>query len=243
MAFNVDEEIKTRPSIISIGDTALKNVRGFKYLGHMIINTDDNKSNFLNFRISSAYQKWNELKQVLTDKRIKMTTRTIILEACVRSRLLYSVQAWELYACELRKIESIWHNFLRKIVAHGFKRKNVPLEYLKQKRSKPKHTTDILEPVDLDWAFVYSNNDLENTTKTSGIANFCKTQHLKYIAHVTRLSNDSLQKQVLFSCDHKQHARDRWLKFEKQLNISKDQIQRTMQNKKEFSSLLKTLYT
>ena len=59
MAFNVDEEIKARPSIISIGDTALKNVRAFKYLGHMIINTDDNKSNFLNFRISSAYQKWN----------------------------------------------------------------------------------------------------------------------------------------------------------------------------------------
>ena len=55
-----------------------------------------------------------------------MTTRTIILEACVRSRLLYSVQGWELYACELRKIESIWHNFLRKMVAHGFKRKNVP---------------------------------------------------------------------------------------------------------------------
>ena len=126
------------------------------------------------------------------------------------------------------------------MVAHGFKRKNVPLEYLKQKRSKPKHTTDIFEP---DGAFVYSNNDLENVTKSSGIANFCKTQHLKYIAQVTRLSNDSLQKQVLFSCDHKQHARDRWLKLEKKLNISKDQIQRTMQNKKEFSSLLKTLYT
>ena len=77
-----------------------------------------------------------------------MTTRTIILEACVHSRLLYSVPV--LYACELRKIESIWHNFLRKMVAHGFKRKNVPLEYFKQKRSKPKHATDILEPVDLD---------------------------------------------------------------------------------------------
>ena len=139
MAFNVDEEIKAWPSIISIGDTALK----------------------------------------------------------------------------------------RKMVAHGFKCKNVPLEYLKQKRSKPKLATDILEPLDLDWAFVYSNNELENIIKTSSIANFCKTQHLKYIAHVTRLSNDSLQ----------------MLKFEKQLNISKDEIQRTMQNKKEFSSLLKTLNT
>ena len=80
------------------------------------------------------------------------------------------------------------------MVAHGFKRKNVPLEYLKQKRSKPKHSTDILEPVDLDWEFVYSNN----ISKTSSIANFCKTQHLKYIAHVTRLSNDSLTKTTAF---------------------------------------------
>ena len=70
-----------------------------------------------------------ELKHVLTDRRIKMTTRTKNLEACVLSRLLYSVLAWELYACELRKIESIRHNVLRKMVANGFKRKNVPLEY------------------------------------------------------------------------------------------------------------------
>ena len=127
------------------------------------------------------------------------------------------------------------------MVPHGFNCKNVPLEYLKQKRSKPKHATDILEPVDLHWAFVYSNNDLENITKTSSISNFCKTQHLKYIAHITKLSNDSLQKQVLFSCNHKGHAQDHWLKFEKQLNISKDQIQRTMQNKRVL--ILKTPYT
>ena len=128
------------------------------------------------------------------------------------------------------------------MIAHGFKRENVPLEYLKQNRSNPKSATDILEPVDLDWAFVYTNNDLENITKTTNISNFCKTQHLKYIGHVTRLSNDSLQKQVLFPCEHKRYAHDRWIKFEKQLNISRDQIQRTMQNKKEFTSLLNNIY-
>ena len=199
MAFNVDEEIKSRTSLISIGDVALKNVRAFKYLGHMIIHTDDSQSNFLNSRISSVYQKWNDLKHVLTDRRVSMTTRTQIVEACIRTRLLYSVHAWELSSRELDKIESI---------AHGFKRKNVPLEYLKKKRSNPKSATDILEPVDLEWAFVYANNDLVNITKTSSNFNFCITQHLKYIAHVTRLSNDSLQKQVLFSCEHKRYAHD-----------------------------------
>ena len=69
---------------------------------------------------------------------------------------------------------------------------------IKQKRSNPKSVTDILKPVDLDWAFVYTNNVLDNITKTTSIFNFCKTQHLKYIAHATRLSNDFLQKASSF---------------------------------------------
>ena len=79
-------------------------------------------------------------------------------------------------------------------------------------------------------------------TKTSSIANFCKKQHLQYIAHITRLGNDSLQKQLLFTVDRKKHARGRWLKFEKELNITKGQIQKTMQNKTEFMSLLNRIY-
>ena len=59
-----------------------------------------------------------------------MTTRTKILEACVR----------------------------RQCPSLGVKVKMFPL---KHKRSKPKHATDILEPVYLDWAYVYSNNDPE----------------------------------------------------------------------------------
>ena len=124
MAFNVAGEVKSKQSLISIGCVALKNVRTFKYLGHMITNNDDDPSHYLTFRISSAFQKWNE--HVLTDRRINMSTRIKILEARVRSRLLYSAQSWELSASELRKLETIWHGFLRKMINNGFKRKNVP---------------------------------------------------------------------------------------------------------------------
>ena len=65
---------------------------------------------------------------------------------------------------------------------------------------------------------------------------------MRYIAHVTRLDNNAFQKQLLFSTDHKKYARDRWLKFEKELNISKIQIQTLMQNKKQFTSLLKNIF-
>ena len=128
----------------------------------MITNKKEDPSHFLTFRISSAFQKWNELKHVLTDKRILMSTRTKILESCIRSRLLYSVQAWELTTGELRKIESIWNGFLRKMVNNGFKRKNVPPEYLKilKKAKSAKAKYDITKPDDLDWSYVYNNDDL-----------------------------------------------------------------------------------
>ena len=160
----------------------------------MKINTDDDPSLFLTFRISSAFQKWNELKHVFTDKRIFMTTRMKLLEACVRSRLCYSCQSWELSASELRKLESIWHSFLRKMISNGYKRKNVPPEYLKAKKEAKKSGNTIPEPDDLDWAYCYDNETIRTITKTKNISSFCKVQHLKYVAHVTRLENPSLQK-------------------------------------------------
>ena len=45
---------------------------------------------------------------VLSDKRINMSSRIKILEACVRSPLLYSAQSWELTGSELNKHETIW---------------------------------------------------------------------------------------------------------------------------------------
>ena len=41
----------------------------------MIANNEKYPSYFLSFRISSAFQKWTELKHVLTDKTILMSTK------------------------------------------------------------------------------------------------------------------------------------------------------------------------
>ena len=51
MAFNVPEDIKSKKSLFSIGDVPIKNVRIFKYLGHVITNNDDDPSHYLSFRI------------------------------------------------------------------------------------------------------------------------------------------------------------------------------------------------
>jgi len=184
MAFNVDENIKEQNSLLTINNVEIKNVRKFRYLGHLITNTGQSSS-FLHHRISSAYEKWNELRHVLTDREIHLSIRMKILTACVRSRLLYSIQTWELSKTELQKINTVWNGFLRKMIAGGYARKNAP-------------TTLSQVEGELDWSFKVSNAKLYEITKSQPIEEFCHIQHLKYIAHICRMSNDTIQKLVLF---------------------------------------------
>ena len=112
-----------------------------------------------------------------------MSSRIKILEVCVRGRLLYSAQSLELTASELNKLETIWHGFLGKMVANGFKRKNVPVEYLKARKDAKKSNVTVTEPKeaflnflaepdDLDWSFVYNNTQLRTITETKNFNNF-----------------------------------------------------------------------
>ena len=126
----------------------------------MVTNNDDDPSHYLSFRISSTFQKWNKLKHILTDKKIIISTRIKLLElleACVRNRLLCSAQSWEFSVSELRKLETIWHGSLRKMITNDFKRKNVPQEYLKPKMKAKNSNTTIPEPDGLDWAYIFNN--------------------------------------------------------------------------------------
>ena len=55
------------------------------------------------------------------------------------------------------------------MVCNGFKRKNVPPEYLKARKKAKKSNT---EPDSLDWAFTFSNEKLPSITKTKNISSF-----------------------------------------------------------------------
>ena len=59
----------TSESLILIDNVPIKNVREFKYLGHMMSNLNKTNRSHLNQSISSAFKKWNELKHVLTDQK------------------------------------------------------------------------------------------------------------------------------------------------------------------------------
>ena len=246
MCFNVPSDILNSDSLVSLGNTAIENVNKFNYLGHTLSNNGSEQSAFLSQRITSAYSKWNELKRVLTDNRIFIKIRMKFLSACVRSRLTYSVQSGLLNSNETLKLESIWINFLRRLVRNGYKRVNVPPSRRRNRsrssrssRSSQSETTvETGDDEDIDWRFRLTNQNIMEITKSEPISKFCLSQHLKYIAHVTRLPNSAIQKQILFQTNKKRYARNPWHKYEEITQLSKTQLQREMQNKQQFLSLL-----
>lgn len=95
------------------------------------------------------------MEKVLCDREISAKLRPkIFLQSFVRSRICYSVQAWELKEKEIKLIESKWHGFLRRMVNLGFKRKED------------------------STVFKYSNDDLVNVTYTENIRQYVKRQQL-----------------------------------------------------------------
>ena len=83
ISFNVPEDVMKEKSLLTLRNEPIENVRSFKYLGHVLSNENSNTAAFINHQIASAYSKWNELKSVLLDKLIFLSTRVKFLEACV----------------------------------------------------------------------------------------------------------------------------------------------------------------
>ena len=162
---------------------------------------------------------------MLMDKEILMPIRIFLLETYVRSRLLYSVQTRRLNAREVARLNTIWMNFLRRMVRGGFNRQ---------------HTYVNGEIEEEDWAYKYKNNDILRITKSQPISNFCDQQHLKFIAHVIRSDNACLPKRMLFMQPSRRYVHDLWGQLEKDTNIDKVNLRRTMMNKDEFRKWIVT---
>ena len=60
------------------------------------------------------------------------------------------------------------------MVNNGYKRKNVPTEYLKARKEAEKSGKTLPEPDDLDWAYFYDNETLRKITKTTNISFFVR---------------------------------------------------------------------
>ena len=64
-----------------------------------------------------------------------------------------------------------------------------------REKNAPKDKNDTSIPDnEIDWSFKLSNERIRKITNTTEIKHFCEAQHLKYIAHVTRMDNNTQQK-------------------------------------------------
>ena len=212
MSWRTPENIKNESTIISVNNKPLKNVRKFKYLGDWI--SDDIKNNsLLSYQFGSSYAKWNEWKDVLTDHRIRLKTRVMFAESVIRSRLTYAVQTDRLKVAQRKQIDSVWARMLRKMVKNGFAK-------------KPENP----------HASIYENEDILKICSTKSASEFCQIQHIKFLAHIARQENDTLQKQWLFTSYQK--TKCQWLPLANDLGIDPVQLRVTLFNKKKLNELL-----
>ena len=224
MVVNGPEEDTTSESIITLGTSKIKNVQQFKYLGVQI--SPNSNIVMIQHRIASATAKFAELKDMFKNHRINIKIRVKFLMAFVRSRLTYNCCTLFNASKDIKKLEVEWTRLLRllrRLVRNGMKRRAAPPPNISQEEK---------EQGNWDYSYVYTNTDIHRICRTSTIEEFVTIQHLKWIAHVVRMENGTLEKQTLFM-----EGKDVWKGLEKTIGMDRMQLRRTMFNKKDFDCL------
>ena len=218
-----NKELSEKPSIITVNENEIENVKDFIYLGQLFTTDDD--ACFTDLRISRAIAKFNELRKVLCDTDINLRTRRKFLYACVRTRLTYGVEAYFPNEQQITRLEACWNQLLRSMVKGGWKRIN---------------SDDDAD--ENDYRFIYSNADIQKILKTTSLRDVIYEKHIRYIGHVCRLPNTAIAKKLLFACPFRQYYRNPWLKIADLLGVDENQAKRATQNRKEFHGLVSSRF-
>ena len=113
------------PPTILIGNTALKTVEHFKYLGS-VISSDCSLD-----RISKASQALGRLRtRMMNHKSIKLPTKIKVYKAVVLTSLLYGCETWILYRKHIKQLEHFHMRSLRSIMGIKWQDRVTNLEVL-----------------------------------------------------------------------------------------------------------------
>ena len=179
MIFNFNGPEDSYPkTICKLDEHTINNVKMFKYLGANIQYKDAATGDAeINQRLDSAEAKFYEHSKKLMNFQISLRTRTLILNALVRSRQTYGCQVWTLTMEQKRRMNSFYCGLLRRMVRGGFKRKEGSM------------------------AFVKTNKEILELCKTEQIETFIFRQQRRYLAHIIRQEDNSLVKTLTFNND------------------------------------------
>ena len=109
------------------------------------------------------------------NNKIKLKTRTMMLNSLVRSRMVYGSQTWCLTTIQSNKLRSTYCGYLRKMTKGRYRRKEG------------------------SWSYVFTNESLLKMCGTADINDFIQKQQKKYVAHLVRRPNSWIMKQLLFN--------------------------------------------
>ena len=149
-AFN-DKSLTENTTLIIVDGHVIENVRQFTYLGLIFYN--HSVMSCIERRTARAWAKFNRLREELCNPKVNKKTRRKLLESCVMLRLVYRLHQACFPKKEMKKIEFCWFQLSRSMVKGGWMRVSE-------------------DPKDIDFRFVYRNNDLQriivsNLSRTS----------------------------------------------------------------------------
>ena len=116
----------------------------------------------------------------ICNPKVNKKTRWKLLESCVMLRLVYGLHQACFPKKEMKKIESCWFQLSRSMVKGGWRRVSE-------------------DPKDIDFRFVYRNNDLQRIIGIKSIKDFFLGHHLRYLGHVCRDENTAITKKMMFA--------------------------------------------
>ena len=179
MVFNYDDSKESHPEVIcKLNGKDIENVRSFIYLGSSL-NYEESKTGTseIELRIDSAESALYKHAKKFFNHNISLKTRVRIMNAIVRSRLIYGCQTWALTSGLFQRIKVTYSSILRKMTKGGFRRKKDA------------------------WSLALSNEAILKLCGTEDIKLFIRRQQRNYLAHVVRSDDGTLSKQLKFD-DH-----------------------------------------
>ena len=169
-------------SIVTLKDSALRNVKEFKYLGACLHYEEPSTGEVeLNHRVQLANSKFAEMSNLLQNHKIHLRTRIKFMDSFVRSRLTYSCQNWNLNQAQFDRLDVTYRRFLRRMVRGGFKKKDGEEEN--------------------EFSFRINNQHLHRLCGSRDVSLYIKDQQCNYAAHIVRTASDRSVKKLMFNRD------------------------------------------
>ena len=128
---------------IKVDGVILEQVKKYQYLGQLI--TEDGRCEAeIKRRIEIARTNFLKMKNVLTSKRIGISTRKKILYCYVISTLMYAAETWTINVADWKKIEAFEMWALRKMLKISYQEHKTNEEVLKRAKHKRSLKADII---------------------------------------------------------------------------------------------------